>query len=117
MKKNWMIFTAAAVLTVVGLNAGQVTLKVKKDELREENGKILFEPERSRMKAKYETYVFDKKNFETVAGKMDKLPQSFSLTVDSKPGSVKSINPKEGAVPQGGIKTVYFEAKAVSKAK
>jgi len=117
MKKKWMIFTAAALLASAGLSAENITLQIKKEELREENGKILFEPDRRVMRAKYDTYVFDKKNFEKIAGKKDKLPESFKLNIESKPGTVKSVNPKEGAAPQGGIKTRYFEATALKISK
>lgn len=112
-----MIFTAAALLVSAGLSAEKVTLEIRKEELREQNGKILFEPDRRVMKARYETYVFDKKNFEKVAGKKDKLPESFNLNIESKPGTVKSVNPKQGAVPEGGIKTRYFEATALKLSK
>lgn len=116
MKKKWMA-AAAALLVSAALSAEKITLEIKKEELREQNGKILFEPARRVMKAKYDTYVFDKKNFESIAGKMAKLPESFKLDVESKPGSVKTVNPKEGAVPEGGIKTRYFEATALKKGK
>ena len=109
MKLKLLLF--ASLFLTVGVFAQKQDLEVRKDEIREENGRLLFEPDRRVMRSKYNTFIFNKKEFTSKVGTLEDAPDNFTLEVTVKPTSVKTYKPKKGAAPEGGIKTNYFDAK------
>ncbi|MCB1179195.1 MAG: hypothetical protein KDK36_16555 [Leptospiraceae bacterium] len=111
------ILLLISIFASVSLFAEKKKLKLKKDELREENGKILFEPDRHIRRASYKTYIFDKKDFTDKIGEIDSLTKTINVQVESKLEKKENYDPEEGQKPIGGFNNKTYSVKIIKVMK
>ncbi len=113
-----IIFILLATTTVSAEKSSPIIIKIKTADLKIAGNEILYEPDRSTMRAEYDTYIFNKKEFVKKIGNPEKLKGEVSIKLRVIKTEEKVTQGENNtAAPINGFVFTNFYCEIISKEK